>query len=744
MIESSPFSGNTGKRVADKSARAIHILEDSLAYFSLFFLGFVPFMEVIAREFFKSGLPNSTIYLQHLVLVATFLAGAITSRQSKHLSLALDIPIKEPLKQIVYTAVHVLCAAMTIAFAWSSISFAFNGFDATQKMGIFPLRLVTLVMFLGYLAMGLRFVSGMDYKKRRGLWLLLAFLFGTFLAFTSVVQVFKAFSVSLPAFLASLEQPFQAGLAQAASPLIILIIVSAFFGTPIFVVLGGIGYLLFARQALPLEVIPNQAYSMLTGFSIAAIPLFTLTGFFLSESKAGERLVKLFQAFFSWFPGGLAVMAVFVCAFFTTFTGASGVTIVALGGLLYYILVNSGYGKVFSVGLLTASGSIGLLFPPSLPVIIYGVTAQVNIKEMFKGGILPGGAMVLTMVVIGIVYAAKSKVERLPFSLKETFSAIRQSIWELLLPLVIFIGYFGIPGTLVRRFAVAVVYVLVIEVIIRQDSRSRGLPGILATYIPVSAAFIALFFFFKVAWLGIVIAAAVSAVYGFFVIHLSRPGLDTKKLAPVFFRFILLVAGVSAALALAARVSLTIVESAAVAAIYALIVEVFIHRDLKVKDLLNSLNKSIPIIGGVLTILALANGLSYFIIDAEIPMKLAAWVQATISSKYIFLLILNLALLVVGCFLDIYSAILVVVPLIIPLGNLFQIHPVHLGVIFLANLELGYLTPPVGLNLYLASYRFNEPMVKIFKDVQVFLFLRLGTVLLITYVPLLTTALLQK
>jgi C4-dicarboxylate transporter DctM subunit len=223
-----------------------------------------------------------------------------------------------------------------------------------------------------------------------------------------------------------------------------------------------------------------------------------------------------------------------------------------------------------------------------------------------------------------------------------------------------------------------------------------------------------------------------------------RQRLSGRELSGVFVRFVLLVAGVSSVLAVAASVSLTIVESAAVAAVYALIVEVLVHRDLKMKELLGTLSKSIPIIGGVLTILALANGLSYYIIDAEIPMKLAAWVQAAISSKYIFLLILNLALLVVGCFLDIYSAILVVVPLIIPLGNLFHIHPVHLGIIFLANLELGYLTPPVGLNLYLASYRFNEPMVKIYKDVQVFLFLQLATVLLITYVPLLTTALLQK
>jgi TRAP-type C4-dicarboxylate transport system permease large subunit/TRAP-type C4-dicarboxylate transport system permease small subunit len=730
--------------VADKFSRVIHLIEDSLAYFSLFLLALFPFLEVIAREFFHTGVPNSTVYLQHLVLVATFIAGAITSRQKRHLSLAVGIPIKEPVKEIVHTAVNVLCAAMTLAFAWSSLSFALRGFEPMQKIGIFPLRLIALVMFLGYLAMGVRFIIGMDYKKRRGLWLLLAAFFGSVLAFTSVIQVFAALSASPPAFLTSLEKLFQAGVAQSASPLIILLIVSAFFGSPIFVVLGGIGYLLFAHKALPLEVVPNQAYAMLTGYSIAAIPLFTLTGFLLSESKAGERLIRLFRAFFSWFPGGLAVVAILVCAFFTTFTGASGVTIVALGGLLYYVLVNGGYGKVFTVGLLTASGSIGLLFPPSLPVIIYGVTSQLNIKEMFKGGILPGVAMVLSVVALGIIYAIKSGVERHPFNLKETLSAIRESIWEILLPIIIFIGYFGVPASLVKRLAIALTYVLAVEALLPRDSRTRKLPNILMTYIPVSAVFIALFCLPTVSWLGIGIIAAVSAIYGFMVVHFSHQRLDSREFSAVFIRFLLLVAGVLAVLAAAASVSLTIVESAAIAVIYAFIVELLIYRDLKIKDLPKILGKSLPIIGGVLTILALANGLSYYIIDAEIPMKLTAWVQAAVSSKYIFLLILNLALLVVGCFLDIYSAILVVVPLIIPLGDLFHIHPVHLGVIFLANLELGYLTPPVGLNLYLASYRFDEPVVKIYKDVQVFLLLRLATVLLITYIPFLTTALLQK
>ena len=307
----------------------------------------------------------------------------------------------------------------------------------------------------------------------------------------------------------------------------------------------------------------------------------------LSESKAGERIVRLFKAFFAWFPGGLAIMAILVCTFFTTFTGASGVTILAVGGLLSYVLVKGQYSKKFSSGLLTATGSIGLLFPPSLPVIIYGVTAQVSIKDMFVGGVAPGIILVLAMILFGIIFAKKNKVPRERFVFKEAAAAIKDSFWEILLPVIIVWGYFG---------------------------------------------------------------------------------------------------GIT-----------TLVESGAVAVIYAIIVEVFIHRDIKIRELPQVLLKCMPIIGGVLAILALAKGLSYYIVDAEIPMQLTAWVQSTISSKYVFLLLLNIALLITGCFMDIFSAIMVVVPLIIPLGNLFGIHPVHLGIIFLANMELGYLTPPVGL-----------------------------------------------
>jgi tripartite ATP-independent transporter DctM subunit len=480
--------------------------------------------------------------------------------------------------------------------------------------------------------MAFRFIAHTPPKPLAKIIAALGLILGTFLALGAIANISHVLLPHAAEFFDSLVPAYNQICFQMATPLIIILIISAIFGVPIFIVLGGIAFILFARAAQPLEVIANEAYSLLTNTDISAIPLFAFTGFILSESKAGERLVKLFKAFFSWFPGGLAIMAIMVCTFFTTFTGASGVTILALGGLLSYVLIKGNYSPKFSTGLLTATGSIGLFFPPSLPVIIYGVTAGVSIKKMFVGGFTPGILMVLTMILFGVIFAKKNKIPRERFVFKEALEAIKESFWEILLPVIIVWGYFG---------------------------------------------------------------------------------------------------GIT-----------TLVESGAMAVIYVLIVEVLIHKDLKIKDLPQVMLKCMPIIGGVLAILALAKGLSYFIVDAEIPMQLTAWVQNNIGSKYVFLFLLNIALLITGCFMDIFSAIMVVVPLIIPLGNLFGIHPVHLGIIFLANMELGYLTPPIGLNLFLASYRFNEPMSKICKDVFPFLLIQLVAVLLITYVPLLSTGLL--
>ncbi len=745
MIRCWPFSKNSDRNLENRILRFIHAGESSLAYISLLSLAVFPFLDVLARHFFHTDVNNSNDYLVHLVLVTTFLGGMVTSRLKKHLTLSLELPVKEPFQSILYTLVHVLCASITFAFAWSSLAFSLNGFEPGKKIGILPLRWLLLVMVLGYLTMGIRFIVGQERIRRPGLWLMPAVLLGSAIGFSSIVQVFAGSAGPPPAFLAALQAPLQAAMTQAATPLIIVLVLSVFFGSPIFVVLGGVAYLLFSRQASPLEIIPNQAYTMLTGYSIAALPLFALTGFLLSEDKAGERLIKFFRALFSWFPGGLAVVAILVCAFFTTFTGASGVTILAMGGLLSYILHRGGYSKTFTIGLLTASGSIGLLFPPSLPVIIYGVKAQISVKEMFKGGILPGLALVLGMVTVGIVYAVRNDVERHRFQFREALTAFRESIWEILMPLIIFVGYFGVGPVLVKRFAVVVVLLLVIEVLLNREGGAPKPFNLLLTLTPIAALFFLLFRSPAPSWIGIGIAAAGSAIYGFIVAHF-RDGLgaDTRSVIPVFARFIALVAGLLVLFSVTVSINLTLVESAAIATIYTLIVQVIIRRDLKIRDLSKVMSKCLPIVGGVLTILSLANGLSYYLIDTDLPVKLTAWVQAVVPSKYVFLLLLNLVLIVVGCFLEIYSAILVVAPLIFPLGHVFGINPVHLGIIFLASLELGYLTPPVGLNLLLSSYRFNEPVVKVAKNTFKFLLIQLVAVLLITYLPILTTVLLKK
>ena len=618
--------------MANRFFKGLHAVEDSVAVLAIFALAALLIAEAVARKVFNTGIRASGVYVEHLVLAATFLAGAVTSREKKHLSLATGMFLPDGLKGFAETLTAVLASGLTLGFGLSALSFAWNAFGAADRVGFLPKRLVVLVMAAGFLTMSVRFITTLGRKKARFGAGVAAAVLGLFLGFGPLVQLLTAGgSVTMPALTAA-EGFLRPLVMAAAGPLIIVLIAAAFLGLPIFTVLGGIGFLLFAKMGQPLEIIPNQAYAVLTGNAIPAIPLFAAVGFFLSESKAGERLVKLFQAVFGWFPGGLTVMAILVCAFFTTFTGASGVTILALGGLLAIILEKAGYPKRFTVGLLTASGSIGLLFPPSLPVIIYGVIAQTSIKDMFVGGLLPGLFMVVSVAVIGVVYSWKHDVPRHPLRVREAAAAFRESFWEMLLPLLVFGLYFG----------------------------------------------------------GIV----------------------------------------------------SLQESAAAALLYVWIIETFVKKDLRIRDLRRVFLNSVPIIGGVLIILALANGLSYYIIDAQIPQKLTTWVAAQIHSPYVFLLLLNLALLVVGCFMDIYSAILVVVPLIIPLGNLFHIHPVHLGVIFLANLELGYLTPPVGLNLYLASYRFNEPLGRVYRDVLIFLGLGLVAVLLITYVPLLTTALL--
>ncbi|MBT3272499.1 MAG: TRAP transporter large permease subunit [Spirochaetales bacterium] len=608
-------------------------IENGFSFTAIILLSIFPLIEIIMRKFFGTGVPGSSAYISHLVVWVTFLGGMITSRHGDHLALTAGFDaLSDNIKRWVAAGINLVSVAVGIVLSISALGFVLTGFDPAETVGLFPVRIIGAIMPIGYFGMTLRFIFGKTID-RRDRWIpALGIVIGILVCVDPIINILYLIFPNVPEFFYSISDFMWSASHKLRWPVFILLLGTLILGAPLFIILGGITILLFTQSGGSLEVIPNEAYSMLISPSIPAIPLFTLAGFLLSESEAGKRLVRLFRAFFGWIPGGLFVAAVIVCAFFTTFTGASGVTILALGALLSYVLIQNGAKEKFTHGLLTASGSIGLLFPPSLPIILYGMVSQTSIKDMFLGGIIPGLLMVIAISAMGVVTAMRNKLPTTPFKVKEAFDAVKFSAGELLLPIIILTGYF----------------------------------------------------------LGI----------------------------------------------------MTIVETSAVAVLYTIILEVFIHKDIKVKDLPKTAMKAVPIIGGVLIILTVARGLSYYIVDAEVPFQMSAWVQANISSKYVFLILLNIALLITGCLMDIFSAIVVVAPLIIPLGEIFGIHPVHLGVIFLANLELGYLTPPVGLNLFLASYRFNEPLVKVYRNVIPFFLILLISVLLITYVPWFSTALL--
>ncbi|MCK5410592.1 MAG: TRAP transporter large permease subunit [Gemmatimonadetes bacterium] len=412
-----------------------------------------------------------------------------------------------------------------------------------------------------------------------------------------------------------------------------MILAGTVLGGPIFAALGGIAALLFMADGVPPVAVLIETYSLASDPVLAAIPLFTLVGFFLAEGRASSRLLGFFQAFFGWIRGGTAVVCALLCAFFTVFTGGSGVTILAMGGLLYQVLREDRYRDRFSLGLLTASGSLGLLLPPALPLILYGIVARVSIEDLFIGGILPGIVLVTLVAAWGVREGIVERVERTPFNRREAGRALWEAKWELLLPLIVLYVYLG--------------------------------------------------------------------------------GLAT------------------------------LVEAAALAALYAFVIQCFVHRDLSLgRDLARVFRECLVLIGGVLLILGMAMGFSSYMVDAMVPARALEWVQAHIESRLVFLLCLNLFLLAVGAVMDIFSATVVVVPLIVPLGLAFGIDPIHLGIIFIANLELGYLTPPVGLNLFFASYRFERPLLEIYRAAVPFLIILGFGVLLITYVPLLTTGLL--
>lgn len=608
-----------------KRVEHIDYFEDLIGGILLLCLAIVPIVEIVLRYISGSGLVWSSGLFQHLVVWVAWVGGITASREGVHLSLSSASGDSAHLvKNISGTAINA-------AFALASASFLVLGFSPEDSLGIIPIRFILIILPIGYFSMAVRGLWRPGQKP--SVWLLPGILIGLLLSWPSLVNLLSMMFPNLPFFFFDTVDRWYNVFVWLRWPLIVFIILLGLKGLPIYLMLGGTAFLLFAGSWGALETLPNEAYTLLSGNTVPAIPLFTITGFLLSQSSSGTRLLRFFRAALGWLPGGLAVVTVVTCAYFTTFTGASGVTILALGGLLAAVLVESNqYGKNFSHGLITSSGSVGLLFPPALPVIMYGVIAQVSILDMFLGGFLPGLMLVLVLSAMGVIRALRKKRERISFNFKEFAGASKGALGDILLPVVLLVSYFSGFTTVVETAALAVVYTIVLILVTGEFNRH-------------------------------------------------------------------LIFGV--------------------------------------------LRRGVPVIGGVLVILAAAKGLSYYIIDAQVPTLLTAFFREHISSRFVFLILLNLTLLVTGTLMDIYSAILVVVPLIIPLGELYGVHPVQLGVIFLANLQLGYLTPPVGMNLFLASYTYNEPITRIYRQVLPFLLVLLLGVLVITYVPWFSLALLK-
>ena len=588
--------------------------EDTIAIAVFAVLTFFPALEILTRLIGRPGIPASAILVQHMTLWIGFIGAVLATRQNKLLSL-----IRKPLFQEDkifhlgrWIAKNISFIVILFLF-WGSLNLVIVEYNYPTYIAPGILRWVgQSIMPLGFLL-----IAAQIFLKSTKNHLLRA----TMLMITIFIIII------------SLTDAFQDnGLFLWCS--VGLILFSMIFGTPIFIGLGGLAILFFWSDYTPISAISAETYRIVVSPSLPTIPLFTLAGYILAESRASERMLQLFRTAFGWLPGGTPVVIVLLCGFFTALTGGSGVTILALGGLLFPLLRKEGYSELFSLGLITMAGSLGLLFPPSLPLIIYGVTALVSIKDLFIGALIPG--IILSVAVAGysIFQGYAQHVERQPFNLKQIWAELKNSYWEVIIPLLILYGVFGGYTTLVETSSIAVIYIF--------------------------------------------------------------------------------------------------------------IVEVFVYKDLSIRDMPRIIIDCATLIGGVLIILGVAMGLTSYIVDAQIPMLLMEWVKETITSKYVFLLLLNILLLVVGCLMDIFSAIIIVVPLITPLLELFpDIHPVHLAVIIIANLELGYLTPPVGMNLFLSAYRFDKDMPVVYKATLPFFLLSLIVVLAITYIPILSLGLLR-
>lgn len=587
--------------------------EDRAAAAVLTVMVLLPVVEMVLRRLFHVGISGSTVFVQHLVLFISMLGGALAAREGRLLSLAAVTYLPDGLRSAARLYGNAFGAAMSALLCSASAQFVLSRREAGETLAYgIPVWTLQAVLPLGF-----ALIAGRLLLHASAQWT------------GRVSALLLAGALILPAAVLPVEP------AGHVVPALFALAVATVAGAPIFVTLGGAALILFWGSGQTIAILPVDHYRLVVNPTLPTLPLFALAGYFLAEGGASKRLVRVFQALFGWLRGGPVLVTTLVCAFFTTFTGASGVTILALGGLLMPVLVSQNYPEKHALGLLTGAGSLGLLLPPCLPLIFYAVVAtsvgtEVTIRQMFLGGIGPGLVMLALTAWWGISKGGGTGMAIRTFNAREALRAVLEAKWELSLPVV-----------------------------------------------------------------------ALGALFG---------GLATP------------------------------VEAAAITALYAFVIETIVHRDLDlVRDVPRVMAECGLMMGGVLLILGVAMGLTDYLFDARVPERIVAWVQGAISSKWAFLLVLNGFLLIVGCLMDVFSAIVVIAPLIIPLGRAFGIDPVHLGIIFLANLELGYMTPPIGMNLFLSSYRFGKPMGEVVAATLPMVFVLLLGVLLTTYLPPLTT-----
>ena len=585
--------------------RAVAISERGLAIAALSLMALLPVAELVARQAGLGGVPGSTVFVQHLTLWVAFLGAALAASSDRLLSLSANTFLPQRWAVAVRVFASGLCAAIAAALGWASLQFVGSQREGGAVLALGVAKWVAqIVMPLGFALIALRAVRGAGPRGAQRLAAALFLLLPLALAWAPRPEGPLALWIGVP-----------------------VIIAGALLGLPIFATLGGIALLLFWNAGLPVASVPVETYRLVASPVLPSLPLFTFAGYLLVEGGASARLLRVYTAWLGWLPGGLAIATAVGCAIFTW--AGSGVTILSMGGLLLPMLVKARYSERFSIGLINGSGSLGLLFPPSLPVILYGVYSQTAISTLFVAGFLPGLLMVVMVSGWGVFQAARCDAERARFSFPEARRALWDAKWELAVPLLVLVGLFGGFGTLVE-------------------------------------------------------AGAITVVYSFFVESFVAKGISLRRDFP--------------------RIAL----------------------------------ECLTVVGGVLMIIGVAVGLTSYLVAAQVPGMLTDWVALHIHSKYLFLLLLNMVLLVKGSFMDVFSAIIVLVPLITPIAAGFGIDPVQLGIVFLANLELGYLTPPIGMNLCLSALRFKQSMTAVYRATLPVYLILLAGVLLITYVPELT------